>query len=154
MENNGRFRRINGWKTLAVLLIVVIAAGAISFTGIFLIWRAEGHAALRRARNVWLSIRLTKIEYYADGTDMYDVRRVSGLKEHAEQQARKLSMAEGDFIVLSHSGEEGLPTAMIYYEDPYVVYFHLDEEENRQFDVYRGAKLVQVNSSEQASFPE
>lgn len=147
MEREKKVRRINGWRTLAIALLVLIFLGAAVGVGSWLWWREEGHQALRDTRNAWTAIRLTQLEYYGDGVSIYDNTRASGLKEKAEEQVRDYVGYKGDLMVLSYKDEESLPTAMIYRKGAVTVYYYVKEDGTRHFDVYRGVKLLDVDSA-------
>ncbi len=145
-------RMVNGWRLTAVILAMLIAVGAATLVGMYFVWRSEAHLALRQARNVWTALHLTSIEYYGLGQDIYDDRTASGLKEEVEEQVRDVSECEGSIVVLGSDKDHLEPTRMLYREGNYLVYFYLDENEDRQWQVYRAQSMFALDGSEMKNF--
>ena len=145
-------RMVNGWKVAAVLLTILIVLGAATLLGTYFVWRAEAHLALRQARNAWTALRITGIEYYGMGKDLYDDRTASGLKKEAEEQVLEVAECEGSIVVLGKDDEHLEPTRLLYREGPYLVYYYLDENENRQWQIYRAQSMFALDSSKAENF--
>lgn len=147
-----RVQRINGWRMIAVIAIMIIAIAVACVTGLYFMWRSEAHLALRQGRNIWSALRLIGMDYYGKGINMYNYHTRSGLKEEAEERVRELTGCEGEIMVLEHTDEEIVPTKMVYREDQYIVYFYLDDQGERQWEVYRIDPLFDLDGAEKESF--
>ncbi len=143
---------INGWRLTAVILAVLLAVGLATLAGLYFVWRSEAHLALRQARNVWTALRMVGVEYYGKGLSMYDDRTASGLKEEAEQQVYDVSECEGNLVVLGTAKDELAPTRLLYREGPYLVYYYLDENDERQWQVYRAHNMFSLDGSEMNNY--
>ena len=140
-------RMVNGWRLAAILLAMLLALGIATVFGTYFVWRSEAHLALRQARNVWTALHMTGIEFYGLGKDLYDERTASGLKQEAEDQVRRVSEAEGSIVVLGSDKEHLEPTRLLYREGAYMVYYYLDENEERQWEVYRSHSMFKLDAS-------
>ncbi len=145
-------RMVNGWRLATVILAMLIVIGVASLVGMYFVWRSEAHLALRQAKNVWTALRMVGIEYYGKGQDIYDDRTESGLKKEAEEQVRDVSECEGSIVVLGSSEGHLEPTRLLYREGPYLVYYYLDEKEDRQWRVYRAQGMFALDGSELKNF--
>ncbi len=145
-------KMVNGWRLATIILTMLIAVGAITLVGMYFVWRSEAHLALQQARNVWTALRMTSIEYYGLGQDIYDGRTASGLKESVEEQVRRVSECEGSMVVLGSDEEHLEPTRLLYREGNYLVYYYLDENEDRQWQVYRAQSMFALDTSKGLSF--
>lgn len=143
---------VNGWRLTAVILMLLLAIGIASLVGLYFVWRAEAHLALQQGRNVWTALHMIGIEYYGQGTDIYDDSTGSGLKENVEEQVRKISECEGSMVVLGSDREHLEPTRLLYREGSYLVYFYLDENGDRQWEVYRAHNLFSLDGSKMRNF--
>lgn len=150
MENSKKARKINGWKYATVILAGILVLVMTLALTIMVRWRTEAHMALRQARNIWMALRMTGIEYYGMGDNMYDSRRLSGLKKEAEQQVRELTEFEGSVSVLKSEGDIQVPTEMIYQEGPYMVYYYQGEDSSRNWLVYRTHDLFDLSTAVQS----
>lgn len=144
--------RVNGWRLLAVLLFVLLAFTVLSGFGIYFMWRAEGHLVLRQAHNVWTGLRMLGVEYYGSNEEMYDFTTRSGLTPGAETQLRRLTACEGEVMVMESTEDRTEPAKMIYREGNYMVSFYLDEQGERQWEVFRINSLFDLNGSESRHF--
>ena len=140
-------RMVNGWRLAAILLAMLLALGIATVFGTYFVWRSEAHLALRQARNVWTALHMTGIEFYGLGKDLYDERTASGLKQEAEDQVRRVSEAEGSIVVLGSDKEHLEPTRLLYREGAYMAYYYLDENEERQWEVYRSHSMFKLDTS-------
>ena len=147
-----KIRQVSGWRLTAVILITLILVGLATGFGIYFVWRAEAHLALRQGKNVWTALRMVGIEYYGANTEMYDYRTQSGLKEEVEERVRELTGCEGEIVVLESERGKMAPTKMLYREREYMIYFYLDENDNRQWEVYRINNMFNLNGAEAEKF--
>ena len=145
-------RMVNGWRLATVILTLLLMIGAISLTGLYFVWRSEAHLALRQAKNVWTALRLVSIEYYGKGQDIYDDNTPSGLKKAAEEEVREVTDCEGSLVVLRSDEEHLEPTRMLYLEGAYLVYFYLDKNGDRQWQVIRANSLFTMDGSKLENF--
>ncbi len=147
-----KVRMVNGWRLAAVIMAVLVAVGAASLAGLYFVWRSEAHLALRQARNVWTALRMVGVEYYGMGKDIYDDSTRSGLKKEAEEEVYRVSECEGSVVVLGSTEDELAPTRMLYSEGAYLVYYYLDEEKDRQWQVYRANTMFTLDGSKMKNF--
>lgn len=147
-----KIRQVSGWRLTALILITLGLVGAATLFGFYFVCRAEAHLTLRQGKNVWMALRMVAIEYYGADEDMYDYRTQSGLKREAENRVREITGCEGEIMVLENGGEEMTPTRMIYREKEYMVYFYLDADNNRQWEVYRLSSMFNLNGAEAEKF--
>ena len=145
-------KMVNGWRLATVILMMLILVGMATLVGMYFVWRSEAHLALQQARNVWTALRMTSIEYYGMGQDIYDDRTASGLKESVEKQVRDIVECEGSMVILGSDDEHLEPTRLLYREGSYLVYFYLDEDGARQWQVYRANSIFSLDSSAQKNF--
>ncbi len=143
---------VNGWRLTAVILMLLLAIGVASLVGLYFVWRSEAHLALREGKNIWTALHMVGVEYYGLGKDLYDGSTESGLKEDVEEQVRRVSECEGSLVVLGSDEEHLEPTRMLYREGPYLVYFYLDENGDRQWQVYRANSMFTMDGSELRNF--
>lgn len=147
-----RVHLVNGWRLTAVILALFLAVGTASLAGLYFVWRSEAHLALRQARNVWTAMRMVGVEYYGSGVSMYDDRTASGLKQEAEEEVYRVSECEGTVVVLGNAEDQLAPTRMLYREGPYLVYYYLDEQGDRQWQVYRAHSMFSLDGSEMNNY--
>lgn len=145
-------RMVNGWRLATVILTTLIIVGAAALVGTYFVWRSEAHLALREGKNVWTALRMIGIEYYGMGQTIYDDRTLSGLKEDVEEQARDVSGCEGSIVVLGTDSEHVEPTRLLYREGSYLVYYYLDENDDRQWQVYRAQSMFDMDGSKAKNF--
>lgn len=143
---------VNGWRLTAVILAVLLTIAAASGIGLYFVWRSEAHLALRQARNVWTALRMIGLEYYGAGDDIYDERTFSGLKEEVEQEVYDVTECEGNIVVLGNVRDQLAPDRMLYREGAYLVYYYVDENNDRQWQVYRANSIFSLDSSAQKNF--
>ena len=82
---------------------------------------------------------------------------VAGAEEYsamgsAEEQVRRVSECEGSIAVLGSDREHLEPTRMLYREGAYLVYYYLDENEDRQWQVYRANTMFAMDGSKLKDF--
>lgn len=147
MDNTGKVRKINGWKYATVILTAILAALILLTWSMLVRWRMEAHNALREARNAWMALRMTSVEYYGLGTSMYDAGRRSGLVEAAEKQVREIAEFTGDVSVLKNDKITQVPTEMLYHEGAYMVYYYLGNDSSRNWEVYRTHDLFGLSTA-------
>lgn len=135
-----------------MILILLLVIGIASLVGLFFVWRSEAHLALREGKNVWAALHMIGVEYYGLGNDIYDESTESGLKEDVEEQVRRVSECEGSIAVLGSDREHLEPTRMLYREGAYLVYYYLDENEDRQWQVYRANTMFAMDGSKLKDF--
>lgn len=145
-------RMVNGWRLAAIILAMLLTLGVATLVGTYFVWRAEAHLTLRQAKNVWTALHLTGIEYYGQGKTLYDDRTASGLKREAEEQVREVSECEGSIVVLGKDEGHLEPTRLLYREGSYLVYYYLDENEDRQWQVYRAHNMFDLDSSKARNY--
>lgn len=145
-------RMVNGWRLTAVILMLLLATGIASLAGLYFVWRSEAHLALREGKNIWTALHMVGIEYYGMGRDIYDDSTESGLKAEAEEQVRRVSECEGSLVVLGSDDEHLEPIRMLYREGPYLVYFYLDGNGDRQWQVYRANSMFKLDGAELENF--
>lgn len=116
-------RKVRRRKVMNYILVFCLIA--VCFWGCYTCvdYRIEGRALLGRAKNVELAIRLVGIEYYGYGSTPYDSARTSNLKEEAEREILRHAEASGDLWVQAWDGETNAPTAFIYREGNFLVFY-------------------------------
>lgn len=145
-------RMVNGWRMAAVILITLIVVGVAALVGTYFVWRSEAHLTLREGKNVWTALRMIGIEYYGRGQTLYDDQTLSGLKEDAEEEVRDVSGCEGSIVVLGKDEGHLEPTRLLYREGAYLVYYYLDENGDRQWQVYRAQSMFDMDGSKARNF--
>ena len=95
--------RINLGK---VIKFILIAVGLfIIGIAVFMFFRIRSNAkdALRDAKNVYLALYTTDIEYYAQGKSIYDHSKADGMAEGVKEKVEMLADSNGKYIITSYN---------------------------------------------------
>ncbi len=138
-------KAVKRWRSRALFLFLLIFAAVFYQYAMHLMQRFEARKILHEAQNVRTIMRVVSVEYYARNTDIYDASTPSGLKPQAQEEILKLAECDGDIVILEHIPEELPPVKMLYSRGDYLVYFHLENGEERNWEVYRLDKALNVD---------
>jgi len=125
MENNNTFIA----KVFKILMITLLAVliGFIVFHAVRI--RVLSNHAFRDAKNVYMALSATEIEYYSRGESIYDPGTYSGLAPGVSERVKKLADNEGEYRIISYDGEKHMITGMLYINgNIYVMYDHSDNK--------------------------
>ena len=115
--------RINLGKAIKFILIAVgifiIGIGVFMFFRI----RANAKTALREAKNVYLALYTTDIEYYAQGKSIYDHSKPDGIGDGVKEVVNRLADADGKYIITSYNVRKREVTGLQYRSGHYLVTF-------------------------------
>ena len=115
--------RINLGKAIKFILIAVgifiIGIGVFMFFRI----RANAKTALREAKNVYLALYTTDIEYYAQGKSIYDHSKPDGIADGVKEVVNRLADADGKYIITSYNVRKREVTGLQYRSGHYLVTF-------------------------------
>lgn len=119
--------RINIGK--AIKFILVAAGIFIIGIAVFLFFRTRARAkdALREAKNVYLALYTTDIEYYAQGKTIYDHSKGDGMTEGVKEEVNRLADADGIYVITSYNMRKREITGMQYRNGHYLVTFTLKD---------------------------
>ena len=115
--------RINLGK---VIKFILIAVGLfIIGIAVFMFFRIRSNAkdALRDAKNVYLALYTTDIEYYAQGKSIYDHSKPDGMAEGVKEKVEMLADSDGKYIITSYNMKRREVTGMQYRSGHYLVTF-------------------------------
>ncbi len=115
--------RINLGKAVKFLLIAVglfiIGIAVFAFFKV----RSNAKNALREAKNVYLALYTTDIEYYAQGKSIYDHSKADGMADGVKEVVDTLADADGKYIITSYNARKREVTGMQYRKGHYLVTF-------------------------------
>lgn len=113
--------RINLGKVIKFILIAVglFIIGIAVFT--FFRIRSNAKDALRDAKNVYLALYTTDIEYYAQGKTIYDHSKPDGMAEGVKEKVEMLADSDGKYIITSYNMKRREVTGMQYRNGHYLV---------------------------------
>lgn len=115
--------RINLGKAVKFLLIAVglfiIGIAVFAFFKV----RSNAKDALREAKNVYLALYTTDIEYYAQGKSIYDHSKADGMADGVKEVVDTLADADGKYIITSYNARKREVTGMQYRKGHYLVTF-------------------------------
>ena len=115
--------RINIGK---VIKFILIAVGVfIIGIAVFMFFRTRARAkdTLRDAKNVYLALYTTDIEYYAQGKTIYDHSKGDGIADGVKEAVDKLADSDGSYIITSYNARKREITGMQYRNGHYLVSF-------------------------------
>ncbi len=144
--------QVNGWRLAAILLIILMMVAFLSVFGLYFLWRSEAHLALQEARNVLTAMRMVGLQYYGSEDQMYDFDTRSGLSKAAEQQVRRLTASEGEIMVMESTPDMLEPAKMIYRTGKYLANYYLDDDGERQWEVFRINTMFKLDGSQVRRF--
>jgi len=118
-----------GWILRAVLIIlgVLIICAAVFFV---FATQVRGRQVLRDAKNVYIALSATEIEYYAKGDTIYDPSMPSGLKSGVKSSVKALCDNEGDYEVISFDRTRHRVRYMLYTNGRYRVTYYGNGDHN------------------------
>lgn len=137
-------RRARRRRVMNYILILCLAAVCFFVCYGYMNDRIEGRTLLGRAKNVELAIRLVGIEYYGYGSTPYDSERMSNLNEDAEKEILDHAEADGDLWVRGWDGETNRPTAFIYREGDFLVFYELGADGKPAWTVCRLKNILEA----------
>ena len=113
--------RISLWRIFKIF--IVLLGVLIIGTALFLSFKIRRNAkiSLREAKNVYLALNTTDIEYYASGKCIYDPTRPYGLSEGVANEVKRLVDNEGAYRILSYDKATRQITGFCYWNDGYQV---------------------------------
>ena len=121
MKENGMRDKINASSFLRVILIIV--GVVIICTAVFFVFDTQVHAraAFRDAKNVYLALSSTEIEYYAQGKSIYDPAMEGNIAEGVRDRVKTLADNEGTYRIVSYDIKKHKLTGMQYNNGNYYV---------------------------------
>ncbi|MDE6949564.1 MAG: hypothetical protein K2P64_01365 [Lachnospiraceae bacterium] len=137
-------RRILRRRVMNYIWVLCLAAACFFVCYTYMDYRIEGRTLLGRAKNVELAIRLVGIEYYGYGSTPYDSARVSNLKEEAEKEILDHAEAGGKLLVQEWDKETNEPTAFMYREGDFVVFYEAGADGKPAWRVCRLQNIVEA----------
>jgi hypothetical protein len=123
---------------LVVLIAAIIGVPAFAYFRI----RSEARLALREAKNVKLAITMLDIEYYGQGSCIYDSSQANGLKNGAEEEIWDTLGFQGQIILQSYNKSKRTVNAMVYTNDHYQVTYYNDSQEGDSWEVRYFIKVL------------
>ncbi|MBP5276772.1 MAG: hypothetical protein J6Z07_08270 [Lachnospiraceae bacterium] len=121
MSSDGMRDKINVASFIRVILIV---AGVLILSAVgFFVANTQIHAraAFRDAKNVYLALSATEIEYYAAGQTIYDPTMEGNLAEGVRERVEKLADNEGTYKIVSYDVKNHRLTGLQYNNGNYYV---------------------------------
>jgi hypothetical protein len=125
--------RIRIIKVIGIVVLILIVIGIPAFT--YFRITSNAHIALREAKNVKLTIQMLDIEYYGQGSSIYDASRASGLKKSAENEIWQMLEHDGEVVLQSYDYESHTIYAFTYTNDHYQVVYNMDKENGDTWQV-------------------
>lgn len=112
---------ISLWRItkLLIVLIALLIIGSAVFFAVKI--RIDAKTMLREAKNVYLALNTTDIEYYAEGRCVYDPARPYGLAEGVTYKVKALVDNEGAYRILTYDKETRQITGFTYWNEGYQV---------------------------------
>lgn len=109
----------------AIKFILIAAGLFVIGIAVFTFFKVHSNAknALRDAKNVYLALYTTDIEYYAQGKTIYDHSQADGLAEGVKEKVKRLADSDGAYIITSYSKRNREITGMQYRSGHYLVTF-------------------------------
>jgi flagellar basal body-associated protein FliL len=132
-----RMRQI---KVILCVVIVVVLLGVPAFAWFQI--SSGAHVALREAKNVKLAMEMLDIEYYGQGTSIYDSTTSNGMKKGAEEEIYKLLEQEGDIVLQSYGKKNRTISAFTYTNDHYEVCYKKDASQEDAWQVRYYVELM------------
>ena len=118
-----------GWilRTLLITLGVLIIGAAVFFA--FRI-RTNARLALREAKNIYISLSTTEIEYYAQEKSIYDPTKIDGLSDGVKERVRSIMDPEGTYSLASFDTTKHRIRVMHYRKGNYYITYSGDGDVN------------------------
>lgn len=114
-------------RAVLIILGVLIIGAAVFFV---FATRIRARHMLRDAKNVYIALSATEIEYYAQGKTIYDPSMPSGVAYGVKSRVKALCDNEGNFEVLSFDESKHRVRYMIYTNGRYKVIYYGTGERN------------------------
>lgn len=113
--------RINVSSVIRIILIIFVVA-VLGIT-IFFVFDTQIHArnAFRDAKNVYLALSATEIEYYAQGKSIYDPSMEGNLSEGVRERVQSLADSEGNYKIVTYDVKNHRITGLQYNNGNYYV---------------------------------
>jgi hypothetical protein len=90
---------------------------------------------LREAKNVKLTMEMLDIEYYGQGSSVYDGDRKNGLKKGVEDEIWNMLEHDGDVVLQSYNKKKRKITGFTYANQHYQVIYNYDDENGDSWQV-------------------
>ncbi|MBR3040414.1 MAG: hypothetical protein IKI20_07155 [Lachnospiraceae bacterium] len=118
-----------GWifRTVLVVIGLLIIGAAVFFV---FTTRIKAKQALRDAKNVYLALTTTEIEYYASGKTIYDPVRANGLASGVADRVKNLVDNEGSYKILSFDQATHRIHVLEYQNGRYYVLYYGNGDRN------------------------
>ncbi|MCR5740249.1 MAG: hypothetical protein K6G43_10585 [Lachnospiraceae bacterium] len=132
----------------------ILAAASVIIGGI-IIWAgisSGARSALNTARDIRVAMKLVSLEYYGNGTSIYDPSSPNGLAEGAMERIMSLSPVKGELILAAWDEENNIPLSYTYREGRYLVEYkeigHGDGSYgmNGDWNVYYNVRIMEYKA--------
>lgn len=125
------------------ILLAVFAIAIVIVVTLFGILRVQANHALRRAKDVSLSLRLLSIYSDRGEYEVYDPYSFSGLSPQAEAELAQLAQIQPENLRVSSWNEElDLPQIFVYSEEHCVVTYKLKSDQKVEWEVEYRLRLI------------
>jgi hypothetical protein len=133
MVKNWIWDRLHIIKRILIVAVILI----IVCIPIFAYFRisSSAHIALREAKNVKLTMEMLDIEYYGQGSSVYDGDRKNGLKKGVEDEIWNMLEHGGDVVLQSYNKKKRKITGFTYANQHYQVIYNYDDENGDSWQV-------------------
>lgn len=137
----GRYGKIVKLFLILIILILFFCPAIFSYD-----YSTRATQVLMDAKNVQLAMRLTFIQYYGNGRNLYEPNTEYGMKDDTINEIKKLSGVEGEITLISWNVEKGIPNKFFLYTDSFLVIYSFDETiDEPKWEIYRVNKLKNID---------
>ena len=119
--NNSMREKNSVASVLRVILIIVLILFVCAVTFFVFDTQIHARAAFREAKNVYLALSSTEIEYYAQGKSIYDPAMEGNIAEGVRDRVKTLADNEGTYRIVSYDIKKHKLTGMQYNNGNYYV---------------------------------
>jgi hypothetical protein len=126
-------KRIRQIKNILLVVLILLVLGVPTFA--YFQIKSDAHIALREAKNVKLTLEMLDIEYYAQGSSVYDTSNQNGLKDGVEEEVKKQLENDGTVMLQSYSRKQRTIQAFTYTNKHFEVVYYEDEKEGDTWTV-------------------